>query len=318
MTRIGASIAASAAILLYKGVALAHPAPGPMPPALTGAASRSALARACKGHEGWAVAAPAAQISANTWYVGTCGITALLVTTRAGLVLIDSGVREAAPLVLANIRALGFDPRAVRWMLSSHEHFDHVGAHGAMQKATGARVAVLASAVAVMESGKSAASDPQNGTLEDFAPVHVDRALADGESVKLGGIAFTIHATPAHTAGSASWTWPACSPARSASPRACVTMTYADSATAFGAKGYRFADHPDRIAAVRRGHARMAALPCGLLVTPHPGASNLFARFAGTAPLIDSKACTRYAQDAKSRFDARLAQETPSTPKEPQ
>ena len=71
---------------------------------------------------------PARHIHGQTWYVGTCGITVVLVDTGAGLVLIDTGPQEAVPHVLASIRALGFDPKRIRWILSTHEHFDHVRA----------------------------------------------------------------------------------------------------------------------------------------------------------------------------------------------
>ena len=63
----------------------------------------------------------------------------VLVDTGAGLVLIDTGPQEAVPHVLASIRALGFDPKRIRWILSTHEHFDHVGP-AAMQRETGADV----------------------------------------------------------------------------------------------------------------------------------------------------------------------------------
>ena len=275
------------------------------------------LAAACEGHDGWADPAPATRIFANTWYVGTCGITALLVTGEDGHVLIDSGVEEAAPLVLANIRALGFNPTDVHWILSSHEHNDHIGAHAALQQATGAKVAALAAAVEVMESGKASPDDPQAGTLDDFPAVHVDRVLADGDVVSLGTLAFTVHATPAHTAGSASWTWQSCDENLRGIFDWCFTMAYADSATAISARNYRFSDHPDRIAAVRQGLSKMAALPCDILITPHPGASDPFDRLSDQgAALIDSTACTRYAQAALGRFEKRLAQENAPAPKE--
>ena len=61
----------------------------------------------------------------NTWYVGTCGISALLVTSDAGHILVDAATPQAGPQILANIRALGFKPEDVRAIVFSHEHFDH-------------------------------------------------------------------------------------------------------------------------------------------------------------------------------------------------
>lgn len=274
-----------------------------------GPVSGADLASACEGHDGWADPAPPTRIFANTWYVGTCGITVLLVTSQRGHVLIDGGPAEAAPLVVANIERLGFDPRDVRWILSSHEHDDHVGSIAELQRVTGASMAALASAAPALVAGRLAENDPQRAIAKDFAPIRVDRVLRDGQIVGAGPLRITVHATPAHSPGSTSWTW------RSCDGNECRTMTYADSATTISADDYRFGDHPDRVAAVRRGLDRIKALPCGILLTPHPGASDLFARLAGAQPLADPAACTAYAQRAEERLATRLAGETTGTAK---
>lgn len=291
----------------------AEPAGKPVASMPAGAetADSAKLAKACKGRDGWGDAAPPARLFGNTWYVGTCGISAILVTGEQGHVLIDGGIPEAAPLVLANIAAAGFEAKDVRWILSSHEHFDHAGALAALQRATGARVAALPAAAEVLETGKASPEDPQFGGLDPFPPVRVDRRLADGEKVTLGKLSFTAHANPAHAAGSTSWTWQSCG-----AEGRCVTIAYADSASAISAKGYRFTDHPARIAAVRDGLDRIAALPCDLLITPHPSASDLFARLSGNAPLVDPTACRSYAATAKARFDQRLSEEAGNAAKE--
>ena len=86
-------------------------------------------------------------------------------------------------------------------------------------------------------------------------------------------------------------------------------MVYADSVSAIAADGYRFRDHPAHVAAFRASLARIAALPCDLLVTPHPSASNLYARLAGQAPLVELTACSTYAAAGGSKLDERLASE---------
>ena len=75
--------------------------------------------------EGWNDRAPPRRIFGNTWYVGTCGLAAVLVTSDQGHVLIDGGTTPAGPLIEANIRTLGFDPQDVKYLLNSHEHYDH-------------------------------------------------------------------------------------------------------------------------------------------------------------------------------------------------
>src|SRR5690606_10339543 len=72
--------------------------------------------------DGWDDPAPPRRIFGNTWYVGSCGLTALLVTSSEGHVLIDGATEAAAPHIEANIRALGFNPRDVKYILNSHEH----------------------------------------------------------------------------------------------------------------------------------------------------------------------------------------------------
>ncbi len=69
------------------------------------------------------------------------------------------------------------------------------------------------------------------------------------------------------------------------------------------------------LAAFRASAATIAALPCDILVTPHPDASDLWNRLgpAPTEPLIDADACRRYAANASRQLDERLANEKGTT-----
>lgn len=300
---LGGVIGAGAAFLLITH-SQADEAPAPVPAYVTG----SELAAACDGHDGWADPAPPARIFGNTWYVGTCGITALLVTSDDGHVLFDGGPGEAAPLIAANIERIGFKLSDVRWIASSHEHYDHVGGLAELKRLTGAQLAALAPAAAVLAAGKSDATDPQRVSAKDFAPVATDRVLEDGDQLNLGPLHFTVRATPAHSPGSASWSWQSCESA------VCRTITYADSTSIISDDDYRYSDHPDRVEQARMGLARIKALPCEVLVTPHPGASNLFARLAGEAPLFDPQACRAHAERGEKQLAERLVRETPFIP----
>jgi metallo-beta-lactamase class B len=261
------------------------------------------LARACEGRDGWSDPAPPARIFGNTYYVGTCGITALLITSPRGHILIDAATAEAAPGIAANIRRLGFDLRDVRYILTSHEHVDHVGGIAELKRRTGAQLLARAQGRPVLERGTPEPDDPQAGAIPPFAGVAVDRVVADGEIVRLGPLAVTVHATPGHTAGSTSWSW------RSCEERNCRTMVYADSLTAVSRSGYRFSDHPQLIARFRTTFDRVAQIECDVLLTPHPSASNLFPRLAGRAPLGSRQACAAYAEGARRRLDERLSGE---------
>lgn len=272
------------------------------PPTETQAQQR-ALAKACAGRDGWAEPAPPARIYGNIYYVGTCGITVLLVTGPDGHVLIDGAVEGAVPSILSNIRALGFDPRDVKLIVGSHEHLDHMGGFALLKAATGARLAVRDAARTVVETGAVDAADPQFGAIPGMTPVAVDALVADREVLRVGPIALTAVATPGHTDGGTSWHW------RSCDGPLCMRIAYIDSLSAVSRDGYRFSDLPERVAQLRETLTRVRAIPGDLFITPHPAASNLFQRLAGQEPLVDRDAGRRLVHAMRQRLDDRLARE---------
>ena len=97
---------------------------------------------ACGERDGWSDPAPPAHVYGNVYMVGTCGITALLITTPDGHFLIDGATNEAAEGIADNIRKLGFDPKDVRYLLGTHEHLDHAGGLAKLKRITGAKFAI--------------------------------------------------------------------------------------------------------------------------------------------------------------------------------
>jgi metallo-beta-lactamase class B len=273
----------------------------PLQPRVSRGVLPSELASACQGKDGWDDPAPPARLHGSTYYVGTCGITALLVTSERGHVLIDGGTEKGGALIAANISLLGLDPGDVRWILSTHEHFDHAGGIAGLKRLTRAKVAAVAPAAVVLRSGEPAADDPQRGVLPPMAPVPVARILRDGDMIRVGSLALTAHATPGHAPGSTSWTWQSCD------VEGCRTIAYVDSVSAISDKQYRYTAYPDYVATFRRSLGRIAALPCDFLITPHPSASNFFERLAaGTDSAGD---CRAYAGRGRTGLAKRLAGE---------
>jgi metallo-beta-lactamase class B len=256
-----------------------------------------------KPTEGWDTRAPPRKIFGNTYYVGTCGLSSILVTSPRGHVLIDGATEKAGPLIEANVRKLGFDPKDIKLILNSHEHFDHAAGIAYLQGITGADMAARSPAVATLQRGQSDRSDPQFLDLQKFLPVANIRTIADGETVHVGELALTAHATPGHTPGSTSWVWQSCEDKR------CLNIAYADSLSALSDKQYRYGTTPGVADAFARTFDTVAALPCNILLTPHPAASNLFARLDGKAPLVDTDACKHYADNAHKNFEQRLQDE---------
>lgn len=260
----------------------------------------------CATDAGWDSPRTPQRIFGNTWYVGTCGISAILITSSAGHVVIDGGTGRGGELVLANIRALGFDPADIRYILNSHAHVDHAGGLAVLQRASGAPVLAHRDAVSTLGRGNGDPGDPQFGLLPAFDPV-AKIVPFDGEehAVQLGDLALVAHATPGHAAGGTSWTWAACE------GDACHRMAFVDSLSAVSAKGYRFGAQPALLATFRSTFARVDTLPCDVLLTPHPSASRMWQRLgpAASDPLVDAQACRRYADAARTRLAERLADE---------
>jgi len=296
-------LAKLAAALLALAATATVPAQGEPPFAGPDRPAFQRLIAQCRGKDAFSDPAPPARIHGNVFYVGTCNVTALLIAAPTGHVLIDAPTHEAAPAILANIRALGFAPRDIRWILLSHEHFDHVGGLADLVRATGAQVIARAAAVPVLASGKVDPADPQAQGIHGFAPVKVGRIVADGQTLRLGTLAFTASATPGHTAGSTSWTWQSCAGGQ------CRRFDYVDSISALALGTYRLTDHPEVVAQFRQTFARVAQRPCGILLTPHPVASDMFPRLAGLKPLSTPADCRTYAAAGARRLDDLLAAE---------
>lgn len=257
----------------------------------------------CNGSDDWTKPAPPVRIHGNTYLVGTCGISSILIVGDQGDVLIDGGPSEAAPLIAANIEALGFRVEDVRFILQTHEHPDHIGGVAELQRMSKATVVASAPAAKVLQTGRPSGADPQAGTLKDVPVATVGRIIADGGEVRLGNLMLTAIATPGHTPGALSWRWTSCDGG------VCRTIVYADSLSPVSGPNYRFSDHPAYLAAFRASIAKIAASPCEILLTPHPKASDMPKRLALGEPLLDAAACRNYAAQLSRNLDDRLAKE---------
>jgi len=250
------------------------------------------------------------RVFGNTYYVGTHGLSAILIQTSDGLVLFDGTLPQNAPLIEANIKALGFQLHDVKVILNSHAHSDHAGAIAQLVRDTGARVVASEIGAKELELGGKYPDDPQFGDAPAYPIVpHVD-TVADNGVVRVGDVTVTAHYTPGHTPGSTSWTWQSCERKR------CLNMVYADSISALTAGSFRYGDtaHPERVANYRRGLAVLASLPCDILMVPHPDQIDFLERVAQRSagkpdPVVDAGACRAYSAAGTRSLDARLAKE---------
>jgi metallo-beta-lactamase class B len=133
------------------------------------------------------------------WVGGEYG--SYLITTPEGHILHDTGTSEMHDVIVSNVEKLGFDVKDIKIMISSHAHFDHVQGHAAMKQLTGAQVVALGGDAAALEAGV----DNSAGGFPGLEVVHVDRVIADGDTVTLGGVTLRAVWTPGHTQGATMW-----------------------------------------------------------------------------------------------------------------
>ena len=270
-------------------VDLAHAAAPPLP-----------QSKAFQAQSRWLLPVQPVQIADHTWYIGSAGLAALLIKTDAGAIVIDGGMPQAAPMLLANLRRLGVQPHSVRYLLHSHAHADHAGALAALKRETGALLISNAESAWLLARGGS--DDLHFGDDILFPPVQVDRLVHDGEVLSLDSAQLTVRFIPGHTPGSMAWTW---SDTRDRRP---VRIAYVDS---LSFPGYRLVGHPrlPRIAEdYRRSFDVVRTLPCDLLLVPHPEAGD-WDPASGRAPRLRPDACRHYADAASAKFEKAFTEQ---------
>ena len=276
------------------------------------------------------------KVFGNTYFVGTDGLSAILIVGDAGLILLDGGLEQSAAVIDANIRKLGFKTRDVTLIVNSHGHYDHAGGIAALQRASGAMVAASPSGADALRRGENTTDDPQYGfgkAFNGFPPVKNVKVIKDSETLSVGNLSITANFTPGHSPGSTTWTWKSCQPtrpeaatarSRRSSPdgaraeadegKECLNIVYADSISAVSADGFRFTDSPERVHAFRRSISRLGELPCDIVISTHPSATNLDEKIKKRAeksspdPFVDH-GCKALAATAMKGLEARIAQE---------
>jgi metallo-beta-lactamase class B len=152
----------------------------------------------------WTTPFPAHRIVGNLYYVGTYDLTSYLITTPAGNILINTGLKGSAPLIQASIESLGFKLKDTKILLATHAHYDHTAAMAELKQITGAKFLASEGDAALFEDGGKSDYLFTDQKFR-FAPVKVDGRLKDGQKISLGGTELTVYSHPGHTRGSVSY-----------------------------------------------------------------------------------------------------------------
>lgn len=130
----------------------------------------------------------------NVYYVGIDWVSAYLIDTGEGLVLIDSLYGKWVPQLVTNIRSLGFAPSDIKYVITTHGHFDHAGGSAYFQKVHGAEI------VMTTEDWGIARAEPELPQFYMPKP-EVDIVAKDADTITLGDNTFELFNTPGHTTG---------------------------------------------------------------------------------------------------------------------
>lgn len=244
-------------------------------------------------------------VMGNLYYVGASDVTAFLITSPQGDIVLDGGFPETAPQILANIRKLGFEPKDVKWLLNSHAHCDHAGGLAELQRATGAKVAASAQDAPLLERGGM--HDPDFADRFLFPAVRPDRILDDGDTVTVGATTLTAHLTPGHTHGCTTWTMPVRDQGRTyEAVFVCSTSIVADRVTPL-AKEY---ERTFRI--LRRLHPDLFFGSHGVFFDLD-GKTQRLAQGETPNPFLDRKGYERYLDASEAAFREKLKHEAAAT-----
>lgn len=127
--------------------------------------------------------------------------TAWAITTRDGIVMIDSGETAQPDNILAGLQKVGLDPAQVKVILLGHGHGDHYAGSLYFQEKYGTRIGADAKDWDLMYP----ATPPANAPPAQGAPLPKpkrDLVLEAGKPFVFGGQTVNIYSIPGHTPGS--------------------------------------------------------------------------------------------------------------------
>jgi metallo-beta-lactamase class B len=251
------------------------------------------------------------QITDNIYAVGTEGIGVYLITTPKGHILLDAATEQGAAVVEANIKSLGFKLKDIKYLIENHAHSDHVGGLAQLKKSTGAKIIASQGDRYSLEHGKL---DSETNWDDKFPPVKVDKIIADGKELNLGGIRLQAIMTPGHTKGCTSWL------TESQDKGVLRRVIFTCSLTTAGNRLINNKIYPNIADDFRSTFARLKGIKADILLVGHPGFANLEEKFIAkkngkTDAFVDPDALQKLVVNAEADFAAEFKKQSEATVK---
>jgi metallo-beta-lactamase class B len=246
-------------------------------------------------------------IMGNVHYVGTNGIASYLITTSAGHILVDTGLPEANAQIKDSIGKLGFKVSDIKILLNTHAHLDHTGGLADFKQVTGAQLIAGERDKPLLEGGYYPGQEAVK--ILGFPPVKVDRTVKDGDTVTLGDVTLTAHATPGHSPGCTSWSL---NVADGTTTRSALIFC---SATVALNKLVGAPTHSGIVDDYRKTFAWAKTAKVDVLLAPHPEMYGMQAKrqkmAAGAAnPFVDPSEFAAYTTSLAKAFEEGLTKQT--------
>ncbi len=140
-------------------------------------------------------------------------VNAVLLEDENGPVLIDTGMPDSAPKILAALEEKGLAPADVQKIIVTHKHIDHTGSLAALKRATGAPAAMHPVDAAQVRIGVAMHPVKTAPGLfshlmafmirrmpADLEAAEVEEEVGEGDRLPLAGGIEVLH-TPGHSAG---------------------------------------------------------------------------------------------------------------------
>ena len=243
------------------------------------------------------------KVIGNLYYVGTKSLSAFLVVTPQGNILINSTYERNVPTIQKSVEQLGFKFSDIKILLGSHAHGDHQEGDAMVKQLTGAQVMAMAEDVPALQLMKPG---------DKAHPI--DKMLYDGEAIALGGTVLVAHLTPGHTRGNTTWSMKA-----QEGGRTYDVVIIGSFGTNPGTRLVNNPTVPGIVDEYNRTFKVARSLPCDVPLGSHPGMYNMEEKYAklgkgGPNPFIDPDGYKLEVDIDEAMFRAVLAEQQKAAP----
>lgn len=240
---------------------------------------------------------PPHKIIGNVYFVGPQMLGSFLISTSAGLILINSDYEARVPVIRASVEKLGFKFTDIKILLGSHAHPDHMEGDALVKELTGAQVMTMEQDVPNLQAMRPGGK-----------PHPIDRVLHDGDQVTLGGTTLVAHLTPGHTKGCTTWTMKVEDGGKSYN-----VVIIGSVGVNPGVKLVNNANYPQIADDFARSFKLLRSLPCDIPLGSHPPMYRMEQKYArlgnGPNPFIDPDGCQKELDINENVFRRTLEQQ---------